>query len=55
MTTIIKEANILLTEEEINSPDPIEIKLHVHSDDDPNNEEGITYTITYPKETKIEE
>ena len=50
MNTIIKkEVNIILTEEEVNSPDPIEIKLHIHSENDLNNEEGVTYTIKYPK------
>ncbi len=46
---IIKEVTIVLTEEEINSPEEIQMKFHVHSEDDPTNEEGVTYTITYPK------
>jgi hypothetical protein len=49
MSKIIKEVRLILTEEEINSPDTIEIKLHVSSETDPQNEEGVTYTITYPK------
>ncbi len=48
--TILKEVSVVLTREEIESKDDIEIKLHVHSDDDPENKEGVTYTITYPKE-----
>ena len=47
--TIVKEVKIVLTEEEIISPDPIEIKIHLMSEDDPNNDEGVTYTITYSK------
>lgn len=46
---IIKEVFLTLTEEEINSPKPIEIKFHVHSETDPKNEEGVTYTINFPK------
>jgi hypothetical protein len=49
MGKIIKEVKLVLTEEEINSPDDIEIKFHVHSESDPKNEEGVTYTISYPK------
>ena len=47
---ITKEVKLVLTKEEINSPEDIEIKFHVQSETDPNNEEGVTYTITYPKE-----
>lgn len=49
---ITKEVTVVLTEDEINSDEPVEIKLHVHSEDDPDNEEGISYTITYPKQTE---
>ena len=49
MGIIIKEVTLVLTETEINSPDDIEIKFHIHSEIDPKNEEGVTYTITYPK------
>ena len=49
MSKIIKEVKVILTEEEINSSSPIEIKIHVSSENDPQNEEGVTYTITYPK------
>lgn len=47
--TIQKNVNVILTESEINSPYDIEIKLHVHSEEDVDNKEGLTYTITYPK------
>lgn len=46
---IVKEVTLVLTNEEIESPNDIEIKFSVHSEDDPNNEEGVTYTITLPK------
>ena len=46
---INKEITLVLTQAEIDSPEDIQIKFHVYSEDDPNNEEGITYTITYPK------
>ena len=46
---ITKTVNVVLTEEEIKSSEPIEIKLNVHSIEDPKNEEGVTYTIEYPK------
>lgn len=46
---ITKKVKVILTEEEINSPEPIEIVLDVCSEIDPNNEEGVTYTIEYPK------
>ena len=49
MAKILKEVSVVLTEEEIHSPTPIEIRLHVHSELDPNNEEGVLYTIEYPK------
>lgn len=51
---IEKIVSIVLTEEEINSPEDIEIQVNVHSEKDPDNEEGVTYTITYPKTAKIE-
>lgn len=51
MTKIIKHVTLTLTEEEINSPDPIEIQFHVHAILDVDNEEGVTYTITYPKKS----
>jgi len=47
---IKKEIFLVLTQAEINSPEDIQIKFHIHSQNDPDNEEGITYTITYPKE-----
>ena len=47
---IRKELKIVLTKEEIESPEDIEMLVHVMSEDDPDNEEGVTYTITYPKE-----
>jgi len=47
---ISKEIRILLTQDEIDSPEVIEMKVHVMNEKDPNNEEGVTYTITYPKE-----
>ena len=46
---INKEISLVFTQAEIDSPEAIRIKIHVHSEDDPNNEEGLTYTITYPK------
>jgi hypothetical protein len=51
---IHKEVKLILTEEEINSPETIVIKFHVCSEIDPNNEDGVTYTITYPKEKNNE-
>jgi len=51
MTKIVKQVGVILTQEEIDSPDPIEIKLHVHKVTDPGNKDGVTYTITYPKES----
>ena len=49
MNNIMKSVDIVLTEEEINSVKDIEIKLNIYSEKDPHNEEGVTYTITYPK------
>jgi hypothetical protein len=46
---ITKEVKLVLTEAEINSPEDVQINFHVHSEIDPENEEGVTYTITYPK------
>jgi hypothetical protein len=46
---ITKEISLVLTQAEIASPEDIQIKFHVHSETDPDNEEGVTYTITYPK------
>lgn len=53
--TIKKEVSLVLTEQEILSSQDIEIKFHIHSEKDPNNEEGVTYTITYPKNKEEEE
>ena len=49
MNEILKEIHVVLTEAEIESPDDIKILIHVHESTDPNNEEGVTYTIEYPK------
>jgi hypothetical protein len=49
---INKEISIVLTQAEIDSPEDIQIKFHVHSEDDLDNEEGVTYTIMYPKPIK---
>jgi hypothetical protein len=46
---INKEISLVLTQAEIDSPEDIQIKFHVYSEDDLNNEEGVTYTINYPK------
>jgi len=46
---ILKEISLVLTQEEIDSSEDIQMKFHIHSEDDPKNEEGVTYTITYPK------
>ena len=46
---INKEISIVLTQAEIDSPEDIQIKFHVYSETDPDNEEGVTYTINYPK------
>lgn len=46
---IKKKVSVVLTDEEVNSPEDIEIELNVHTEDDPDNEEGVTYTITYTK------
>lgn len=43
---ITKEVTVTLTKEEVDSPEPIEIKLNVTDDSG----EVVTYTITYPKE-----
>jgi hypothetical protein len=45
---IIKEVEVVLTKEEIDSPRDIQILIHVMSED-LENEESVTYTITYPK------
>lgn len=45
---IKKEVVLVLTEDEINSPEDIEIKLVVQPKEDP--EEKIIYTITYAKD-----
>lgn len=44
---ITKKVEIILTPEEVESPEDIEIKLRVGFQDDP--EEEVIYTITYPK------
>ena len=44
---ITKKLELILTTEEIESPEDIEIKLRITSEDDP--EEEVVYTITYPK------
>ncbi len=49
MTKIKKVVKLILTEAEINSSMDIEIKFNVHSEEDPKNKKGATYTITYPK------
>jgi hypothetical protein len=46
---INKEISLVLTQAEIDSPEDIQIKFHIYSETDPNNKEGVTYTITYPK------
>lgn len=46
MEPIIKIVEVFLTQEEIDSPAPITIKLIVRDEDD----ETITYTINFPKE-----
>lgn len=46
---IKKIIDITLTREEIESLEEIVIEVGVHSEEDPDNEEGVTYTITYPK------
>lgn len=55
MGTILKELHIVLSEAEINSIDDIEMRIHVHSEKDPDNTDGVTYIITYPKDNKEEE
>jgi hypothetical protein len=45
MAEILKTAKIILSKEEIDSPDPIVIKLTVDNEEG----EGVTYTIKYPK------
>ena len=44
---IIKGVEVLLTKEEIESPEPISIVIDITDGDD-----VITYTIDYPKEEK---
>ena len=46
MSEIIKSATITLSKEEIESPDPIVIKLNIQDYEG----ESVTYTITYPKD-----
>jgi len=46
---INKEITLVLTQAEIDSSEDIQIRFNVYSETDPNNEEGVTYTITYPK------
>lgn len=45
MEAIIKEAEIVLTKEDIESPKPIQIVLTVKDEEG----ESVSYTITYPK------
>lgn len=45
---ITKTIDVIITEDEINSPEPIEIKIRVYAEDDHDNPE-VTYTIKYPK------
>ena len=49
---INREITLVLTQAEIDSPEDIQIKFHVYSETDPDNEEGVTYTIMYPKPVK---
>ena len=44
---INKQVTIVLTQEEINSPEPIEIKLIVKEEG--GDEDEVEYIITYPK------
>lgn len=44
---IVKEVTVQLTQAEIDSPEDIEMKIHLLG---PGEGEGVTYTITYPKE-----
>ena len=53
MEKIVKEVKFELTREEIESVLPIEIKLSVVSVEEP--DAGVTYTITYPKDTREDE
>ena len=46
---IQKIVSLQLTQAEIDSPEDIQITFHVHADTDPENKEGVTYTIGYPK------
>jgi hypothetical protein len=47
METIVKEVKVVLTKEEIESPNPIQIILTVKDEEG----ESVSYTITYPKGT----
>lgn len=49
---ITKIVEITLTREEIDSPEPIELVVSVHSEDDIEKDSGVSYTITYPKTPK---
>lgn len=50
---IIKHVELVLTQEEINSPEPIEIQFTVREKDfvktNDDDIESVTYTIKYPK------
>ena len=46
MNTILKEVEVILTKEEIESPNPIQIVLTISDEEG----ESVSYTITYPKE-----
>lgn len=43
-----KHITLILTQEEIDSSEPIEVKVHIRTEDE-TDEEGINYTIKYPK------
>ena len=49
--SITKEINIVIKMDEIESLEDIKIFINVMSENDLNNEEGVTYTITYDKRT----
>lgn len=50
---IVKETTINITQEDIDSTEDIEVRIHVNGPTGP--DDGATYVITYPKETKRED
>ncbi len=46
---IIKKIKVILTKEEIESPDDIKMIFQVREEGEEGDDEGVDYTVTYPK------